>query len=86
MFDAREIKEIRQKGMAMLRGNAFRVKLDAVQGIGFVLKTHDDAIAGFSRYLEAIGKCLAFNGQGVIARRLELGRQTGEDTGARIAL
>ena len=44
------------------------MELDAPDGEGFVADTHDFAFVGGSGDFEAIGECVAFDDEGMIAR------------------
>lgn len=64
--------------MAVLRGDAFRVELHAMDLVCLMLQSHDHAIFGFSRNLETVGQAVSLDGERVIARSLECIRQTFE--------
>lgn len=43
----------------MFGGDAFRVKLDAVDGEGFVGEAHDEAVGSFGGDSQSVGQCFA---------------------------
>lgn len=70
--------------MAMRRSNAFRMKLHAMYGFGFMHQAHDLTIGGFGGNFKFGGQGRFFNDQGMIAgNRIGMG-QTGEDTFTRV--
>ena len=66
--------------MAVFGGDAFRVKLYAMQVPGFVLQPHDQAIS-LRRHLQIGGQGRTVNDKRMIARGVEVLRQTLENTG-----
>jgi hypothetical protein len=62
-----ECKKILQNGATVFGEDAFGMELDAPDGKGFVADTHDFAFVGGSGDFKAIGECVAFDDEGMIA-------------------
>ena len=66
--------------MAVLRGDALGVELDAVHGIALVLEAHDYAVARLRRDLEHRGQGCAIDDQRMIASCSEVLRDAGKNS------
>jgi len=58
-----DFEEILQERMTVLGGDAFWMKLHAMDGMGFVLKPHDNAVIGFSGDRKAPRQAIPFDNQ-----------------------
>ncbi len=56
--------------MAVVGEDAFRVELNAFDFECAVTHSHDHAVGGFGGDFEAVGQCVAFDDERVIAGRL----------------
>ena len=65
----RQDKEVFDDLVAMLRGDGFRMELDAPEGKLLVMNAHDEAVIGHCVHFEAIWNLA--NDQGMVARRIE---------------
>ncbi len=66
--------------MAVLGCYAFGMKLDAVDGLGFMSQSHDQSVFGLGCDGEAIGKAFPFDDQGMVTGGWERGWQSFKDT------
>src|SRR3546814_6378682 len=78
-----ELQEVVQQRVALLRGDALRMELHAVDRQGPVLQAHDHAVVGGRRDLQpVVGEGRRIDGERVVARGGERRGQAGEDAAA----
>src|SRR3954471_24948554 len=69
---ARDLQEIIQKGVAILRGDAFGMKLHPVHRMALMHHALDHAVFGCRGDFQACRHARRIDGQGMIARRQEI--------------
>src|SRR6516164_1098610 len=81
----RDVEKILQHQVAMLGGDAFRVKLHAVHGQARVREPHDDAAVGVGSHGELARQACALDHERMVARRLERRIDAAKDAAAVVA-
>lgn len=81
---SRDIEEILQEGMAIFRGDALGMKLDAMHGAALVHHTHDRAVIRCSGDFECSRHRLSLDDEGMVTRCFEIIIEAPEDASSRV--